>query len=105
MLCEGYTKTLDLTHGDLVKLDDARGTTLRVTRGTLWVTQEHDHRDVMLNAGDVWTVERDGLTLVEAQTRAGLCLIGPGAEPAHVRERSISGADRLRALFSRWVAV
>ena len=63
MQCAGYTKTLDLRHGDLVKLADARGTTLRVARGTLWVTQEHDRSDVVLNTGDVWTVERDGLTL------------------------------------------
>jgi hypothetical protein len=104
MLCAGYTKALDLTHGDLVKLDDARGTTLRVTRGTLWVTQEHDRNDIVLNAGDVWTVERDGLTLVEAQTASGLCLVGPGAAPAHVRERRLTGADRLRGAFARFVS-
>jgi len=104
MLCAGYTKTLDLARGDLVKLDDARGTTLGVARGTLWVTQEHDPRDVVLNAGDVWAVERDGLTLVEAQTGAALCLLGRGAAPAHVRERRIRGSDRLRQFFNRWVA-
>jgi hypothetical protein len=103
MQCAGYTKTLDLRHGDLVKLADARGTTLRVARGTLWVTQEHDRSDVVLNTGDVWTVERDGLTLAEAQTGVALCLVGPGAEPAHVRERRIGGGERLRGLFNRWV--
>ncbi|MEP7061695.1 MAG: DUF2917 domain-containing protein [Betaproteobacteria bacterium] len=103
MLCAGYTKVLDLANGDLVKLDDARGTTLRVTRGTVWVTQQHDRNDVVLRAGDVWTVERDGLTLVEAQATSAMCLVGPGAAPAHVRERRLTGGDRLRGLFARLV--
>lgn len=84
MLCTGYTKAMDLDRGDLVRLDDARGTTLRVTRGTLWITQEKERNDVVLHAGDVWAVERDGLTLVEAQSVAGLCLVGPGAAPSHL---------------------
>lgn len=53
-----------------VLLDDAQGTTLRVTRGTLWITLEHDLRDVVISAGDVFTVDRPGRTIVEAQSRA-----------------------------------
>ena len=85
MLCTGYTKAMDLDRGDLVRLDDARGTTLRVTRGTLWVTQEKERNDVVLNAGEVWAVERDGLTLVEAQSNAGLCVVGPGATSSRLQ--------------------
>jgi hypothetical protein len=59
----------------LLKLDGARGTTLRVTRGTLWLTQEHDTRDFVLTAGDVYTIDRGGLTLVEAQNRASVCVL------------------------------
>ena len=51
---------------------DARGTTLRVTRGTLWITQEDDTHDIVLRAGDIWMVERDGLTIVEAQNDASV---------------------------------
>ena len=57
MACDGYTKVWDLTPGEIVGLDGARGTTLRVTRGTLWLTFERDSRDVVLAAGDVFTVE------------------------------------------------
>src|SRR5256885_7118434 len=65
MLCNGYDKILELSHGDLAELSDARGTTVRVTKGTIWMTQEQDTQDIVLRAGDVWTVERQGLTLLE----------------------------------------
>jgi hypothetical protein len=48
MLCAGYTKVWELAPNELVKLDGARGTTLRVTRGVLWLTLEDDTRDVVL---------------------------------------------------------
>ena len=99
MSCAGYTKTLDLAARQLLRLDDARGTTLRVTRGTLWVTQDQDVNDIVLTAGDVWTVERPGLTLAEAQDRAHVCLVGPGAAPARV----VSRKSRRRHWLQRWL--
>ena len=83
MLCKGYDEVLDLTDGELVEMRDVRGATLRVTRGTLWVTQDQDPRDVVLRAGDVWAVERQGLTLAEAQGGATVCVLG--AAPRRVR--------------------
>ena len=79
MLCNGYDEVVDLKSGELAELRDVRGATLRVTRGTLWVTQDRDVRDVVLRAGDVWTVERKGLTLAEAQGDATFCLLGGAA--------------------------
>jgi hypothetical protein len=99
MLCNGYDKVLELTDGDLVELNDARGTTLRLTKGALWITQEHDKDDVVLRAGDVWTVERQGLTLLEAQGTTLLCVVGAVAAFAHSRSRRVSVADRLRDWF------
>ena len=104
MLCAGYTRTVDMHDGDLVKLDNARGTTLRVASGTLWVTQERDNHDIVLNGGDVWVVERDGLTLVQAQARTALCLVGPGAEAAQIRERHGRGHANNGALLRGWFA-
>ena len=83
-MCEQLSKALDLARGDLLALDDARGTTLRVSRGTVWITQEKELRDVVLNAGDVWAGERNGLTLVEAHGATALDLVGPGADPARM---------------------
>jgi len=103
MLCNGYDKVFDLNHGDLVELQDSRGTTLRVTRGTVWITQEHDTQDIVLRAGDVWTVERQGLTLVEAQGDALVCMVGAHANVFQSRNRGSSLADRIRG-WLEWSA-
>ena len=84
MVCSGYTKVWDLAPDELVKLDGARGTTLRVTRGKLWITLENDTRDVVLEAGDVFTIDRGGLTLVEAQGRATVCVMGRPIDEVHL---------------------
>ncbi|HXU51149.1 MAG TPA: DUF2917 domain-containing protein [Casimicrobiaceae bacterium] len=89
-MCDRLSKALDLSRGEMLALDDARGTTLRVSRGTVWITQEKELRDVVLGAGDTWMVERNGLTLVEAHAATALDIVGRGAEPArmHVTGRT-----------------
>jgi hypothetical protein len=96
MLCNGYDKVLELADGDLVEVNDGHGTTLRVTKGALWITQEHDNRDIVLRAGDVWTVERQGLTLLQAQGATLLCAVGTGALFARSRSYPVGIGDRLR---------
>ena len=96
MICTGYTKVWDLAPGELVKLDGARGTTLRVTRGTLWITLEHDTRDVVLSAGDTFTIDRGGLTLVEAQGSATVCVLARHVDEVHVRAGGPTVAARVR---------
>ena len=80
MACNGYTKVWDLAAGELVQLSRAEGTLLRVTRGTLWITQERDPRDIVLEAGDTFMIERGGLTLIEAQRQTTVCVLGHCAE-------------------------
>jgi hypothetical protein len=60
---------------EIVRLDGARGTTLRVTSGGLWITLENDKRDIVLTAGDSYTIDRGGLTLVEAQDKSTVCVL------------------------------
>jgi hypothetical protein len=99
MLCNGYDKVVELADGDLVEIHDGHGTTLRVTKGTLWITQEHDTRDIVLRAGDVWTVERQGLTLLQAQGATVLCAVGTAALFAQPRSRPVGIAEQLRRWF------
>ena len=100
MLCAGYTKVWDLSSGELVRLDGARGTTLRVTRGTLWITLENDPRDIVLTAGDSYTIDRGGLTLIEAQEATAVCVMAHYADevrhPAQIAPR--------RGRFAAWFA-
>ena len=77
-------RRLALTTDQIVDLDDARGTVVRVTRGRVWLTQHGDAVDHVLDAGDAWAVERNGRTIVQAQTPALIDLTGPGAAGAIV---------------------
>ncbi len=99
MLCIGYDKVLDLTDRELVEMRDVRGATLKVTRGMLWVTQDQDLRDVVLRAGDVWTVERQGLTLAEAQGAATVCVVGAAPRRITTRGASPTIYQRLSSWF------
>ena len=94
MVCAGYTKIWELEPGELVRLDDAHGITLRVTRGALWITQQRDVRDIVLTAGDAYTIERRGLTVVEAQGRATVCVLAHHLEDIHVRGRRATTGER-----------
>ena len=94
MKCDGYTRVWDLAPGELVKLDGARGTALRVTRGVLWITLENDLRDIVLAAGDTFTIDREGLTLVEAQGAASVCVLARHADEVRGRTQRPSLAAR-----------
>ena len=76
MACFNQATIVDLAAREMLQLPDVRGTTLRVTRGIVWITQENDTQDIVLRAGDNWVVERNGLTIVEAQNDATFCAVG-----------------------------
>ena len=76
MACIDYGTVIELAPRETVTLPDVRGATLRITRGTVWITQENDTQDTVLRPGDSWTVERNGLTILEAQSDVSLCVVG-----------------------------
>lgn len=59
-------ETINLARGYLVRIEDARDMRLRVEKGAVWITQERDTRDVMLESGQTFRIERDGMTLMSA---------------------------------------
>ncbi len=97
MVCKGYDDVMELADGELVELKDMRGTTVRVTHGTLWITQDQDVRDVVLRTGDVWTIERNGLTLAEAQGTSTFCLVGGSARRVRAQRAQPTPGRRLAA--------
>jgi hypothetical protein len=52
-------------HG--LALRAARGRIVKCVSGSVWLTMEGDRRDVVLNPGASFVVDRDGLTLLAAQ--------------------------------------
>ena len=60
-----------------VALRDARGSTVTSISGTLWLTMEGDSRDIVLDPGASFVVERDGLTIVAAHQASVVDVAGP----------------------------
>jgi hypothetical protein len=86
--------------GTLV-LDGARGTTIAVDHGCLWVTLESDPRDLVLVAGMRFKIDRDGRTIIAAEEDSQLRLIR-GRTTA---ERTGAWlARKLARVFRRFVA-
>jgi hypothetical protein len=61
----------------LHRLEDARGQLVSCLTGTLWITQQGDGRDIVLQAGDDALIEHDGLTLLTALEDARFVLTAP----------------------------
>jgi len=99
MASKDCERAWELSAGQVVELDDAHGTQLRITRGSLWVTMERDVRDIVLGPGESFVIDRNGVTLAEAQGRTTLCVQGP-----HVRARRIRrGAAHPSSLPFAWL--
>ena len=48
------------------RIDNGRGQQVTCVKGVVWVTQEHDSRDIILSAGQSAVLDRRGLAVVYA---------------------------------------
>jgi hypothetical protein len=61
---------------------------------------ERDPRDVVLAAGDSFTIDRGGRTLVEAQSNATVCVLARHVDEVRVRAGRPDFAARVAAWFA-----
>lgn len=98
--------------GEMLRIDKARGQSITIMRGMVWLTQEGDHRDVFLCDGESFVFNRRGTALVEAITDTHLlAFVGEAAElidnPAAIpvssseRQREKARVRLLRELATR----
>ncbi|HKX39177.1 MAG TPA: DUF2917 domain-containing protein [Burkholderiales bacterium] len=72
--------SLGMTRGSVLRIEDGQDMAIYVWEGGIWLTQEGDHRDRYLGAGDCFKVERDGVTLAQATEGSTLSLTAPQSE-------------------------
>src|SRR5215831_14225525 len=53
-----------LNTGELLDINDGQGFTIECLEGAVWVTQSNDPRDIVLTAGESFTLDKPGLALV-----------------------------------------
>ena len=61
-----------LDHGQLLKMRDAAGSTVCALQGAVWITEDHQLKDIVLEQGECYRLRNPGLAIVHA-------LSGPAA--------------------------
>ncbi len=62
---------LDLDRGQLLRMRSARGATIEVLSGRVWITEDGCAADRFLDAGRCYRVGGEGLVLVGAESLSG----------------------------------
>lgn len=71
-------KTIHLRGAQHLRLRNAAGSTVRSFSGSVWITQDGDIRDIVLQAGDAFTLDRDGTVLLSPLGEARFCVTHAG---------------------------
>src|SRR5687768_13129033 len=92
---------LALSERRALRLGDARGTRLRAVSGSVWITIDHDPRDIVLDTGDDFVIEtRSGLVILPLGERATIDVCSDAATPQPAR--AIVGALRRPGNTTPW---
>lgn len=67
-------ETLLLRGTQHMQIHDAAGWTVKALAGSVWITQDGDIRDVVLEAGESLTLDRKGPALLSPLGEAKLCV-------------------------------
>jgi hypothetical protein len=78
-LSNGTAMETRVHRGDTLCIDDARGFEIRLLSGCLWITQQDDSSDYMLDGRGVFRVQRNGTTLAHAVRDASVQVTYPAA--------------------------
>ena len=104
MACFETGTVVNMSAREAITLPNIRGATLRVTRGTLWLTEERVRDDVVLRPGDNWLVESGGNTVVEAQGDVTFSIVDLGSRTFEEPSGQPPTATLLAALATWLVA-
>ncbi len=63
---------------ELLSIDDGAGLEVKCLLGTLWITQDGDREDRIIDIGESFVLDRPGLSLVTAMLGPALLVVQPG---------------------------
>jgi hypothetical protein len=79
----------ELASDQQTRLHNARGWTVRALCGTVWITQDHDRRDIVLEPGETFEIDRDGVALVTPLGAARVAIERLGTQGAQVSAKLV----------------
>jgi hypothetical protein len=74
MRIELISNAVPLRRGQVLRIVDGAGSTIRAGQGTVWVTEENRPRDVILEAGASYRLRESGVAVIQALSEASLSL-------------------------------
>jgi hypothetical protein len=88
---------LCLKRNQVVTVRGGLGHSIVCDSGTVWVTQDGDLRDIILRAGEAFTLDRNGPALVQAFEQGAISITRPVVQtrasvPARWSRRAVAGA-------------
>lgn len=86
---ETSARIFGLSKRDVLSLKGRRGARIESRSGSVWVTQDGDLRDVVLNAGEAHVLDREGPVLVQALDAAQVVV-----QPAQTPTPALAGLWR-----------
>lgn len=101
------SRTVDLDYGQLLVLEGAPGTRVRVLYGELWLTEEGHAQDVFTGSGREVALHGRGRAVLEGLGRARVQLLSPlphGRAAALASVTALAIARRLRGTARRLTA-
>ena len=88
-----------LARGELLNLDGARGARIVSHCGTVWITQDGDLRDIVLQKGEAFELDRATPAIVQAFEASTVTIAEPTTPPR--RRGGTTWAHRLGAAARR----
>lgn len=61
-----HPASISLRKGAIYRLPDGRGQRIESLSGSLWLTIDDDVRDILVNPGQGFSIDRDGAALISA---------------------------------------
>ncbi len=60
---------------EILPIEDGAGLEVKCLRGALWITQSGDHEDIIIDDGESFVLDRQGLSLVNALLEPALVVV------------------------------
>jgi hypothetical protein len=84
MPAEITDRPISLNMGELLDIQDGAGLRVKCLGGVVWITQSNDPRDIVLEAGQSFILDRRGLALVCASAGAAVVTVAASGLPRTV---------------------
>jgi hypothetical protein len=81
---------------EVLDIRGGQGLVVRCLAGSLWITQEGDTDDVVVKAGQCFTLDRRGLALVSAPVASAMLVVERAASGAPCAAQRFAAPGRFR---------